>query len=200
MADMQDTGRYISEGFSFYAEKDAALAEDERRKVEYLKARLDYNNAESILRIYKKAIAERIFKSPVGLFFLREMQQYLLRQPDIDAEAVDAIPLYVSFESDFRDQSNPARNRVKPAQNQGQKKSLALRISVIANIGLAAAVIAMFAIALGASQPNILNYERVLTNRYASWEQELTEREQAIRAQELEWNNRMESGAGAGVE
>lgn len=192
MADMQDAGRYISEGFSFYTEKDAALAETERRKVEYLKARLDYNNAESILRIYKKAIAERIFKSPVGLFFLREMQQYLLRQPDIDPEAVDAIPLHVSFEGEFRDQSNPARNRVRPAQNQGPKKSPALRVSVIANIGLAAAVIAMFAIALGAGQPNILNYERVLTDRYASWEQELTEREQAIRERELEWNKGME--------
>lgn len=192
MADMQDAGRYISEGFSFYTEKDAVLAETERRKVEYLKARLDYNNAESILRIYKKAIAERIFKSPVGLFFLREMQQYLLRQPDIDPEAVDAIPLHVSFEGEFREQSNPARNRVRPAQNQGPKKSPALRISVIANIGLAAAVIAMFAIALGAGQSNILNYERVLTDRYASWEQELTEREQAIRERELEWNKGME--------
>lgn len=192
MADMQDAGRYISEGFSFYTEKDAALAETERRKVEYLKARLDYNNAESILRIYKKAIAERIFKSPVGVFFLREMQQYLLRQPDIDPEAVDVIPLHASFEGEFREQSNPARNRVRPAQNQVPKKSPALRISVIANIGLAAAVIAMFAIALGASQPNILNYERVLTDRYASWEQELTEREQAIRERELEWNKGME--------
>lgn len=192
MADMQDAGRYIAEGFSFYTEKDAVLAETERRKVEYLKARLDYNNAESILRIYKKAIAERIFKSPVGLFFLREVQQYLLRQPDIDPEAVDAIPLHVSFEGEFREQSNPARNRVRPAQNQVPKKSPALRISVIANIGLAAAVIAMFAIALGASQPNILNYERVLTDRYASWEQELTEREQAIRERELEWNKGME--------
>lgn len=192
MADMQDTGRYISEGFSFYTEKDAALAETEQRKVEYLKSRLDYNNAESILRIYKKAIAERIFKSPVGLFFLREMQQYLLRQPGIDPVEVDAIPLYVSFEGEFREQSNPARSRVRPAQNSGPKKSPALRISVIANIGLAAAVIAMFAIALGASEPNILNYERVLTDRYASWEQELTEREQAIRERELEWNKGLE--------
>lgn len=192
MADMQDAGRYISEGYSFYTERDAALAEEERRKVEYLKARLDYNNAESILRVYKKAIGERIFKSPVGLFFLREMQQYLMRQPDIDPTAVEAIPLYVSFEGEFREQSNPARNRVKPVQNQGAKKSPALRISVIANIGLAAAVIAMFAIALGARQANILNYERVLTDRYASWEQELTEREQAIREREREWNNKLE--------
>ena len=81
---------------------------------------------------------------------------------------------------------NPARSRVKPEAPKPKKKSIALPISVITNIGLAAAVIAMFAVALNADQPNILNYENVIQNKYAAWEQELTEREQAIRQKELE--------------
>ena len=44
----------------------------------------------------------------------------------------------------------------------------------------------MFAITLNADQPNVLNYEKVLTDRYASWEQDLTEREQVIREKERE--------------
>ncbi|MCM1111720.1 MAG: hypothetical protein NC399_00545 [Muribaculum sp.] len=183
MEDTRDSGRYIAEGYSFQLEEDAALAENEHRKVEYLNARLDYNDPENILRIYKKAIDERIFKSPVGLFFLKSLQRYLINQPNIDADEVAAIPLYITFENEFREKSSPARSRVKPAPQQ-EKKSPALWISVVLNIGLAAALIAMFVIALNASQPNILNYERALTNRYASWEQELTEREQAVRAQE----------------
>lgn len=187
MENMQDAGRYIAEGYSFYTERDAALAENERKKVEYLEARLDYHKPETILRVYKKAVGERIFKSPVGLLFLKKLQQYLLDQPGIDANEVDAIPLYVSFEGEFREQSNPVRNRVRPAAEQEPpKKSYALPISIITNIGLAAAVIAMFYIALKTDQPNILNYERTLTDRYASWEQELTERENAVRVRELE--------------
>ena len=34
--------------------------------------------------------------------------------------------------------------------------------------------------------PNILNYKQVLTNQYASWEQNLTERENRIREKEQE--------------
>lgn len=186
MENMQDAGRYIAEGYSFYTERDAALAVNERKKVQYLEARLDYQKPETILRVYKKAVADRIFKSPVGLLFLKKLQQYLLDQPGIDADDVDAIPLYVSFEGEFREQSNPVRNRVKPAEKEQPKKSFALPISIITNIGLAVAVIAMFYIALKTDQPNILNYERTLTDRYASWEQELTEREHAVRMRELE--------------
>ena len=191
MDNIQDAGRYKAMGYSFLTERDAALAENERRKVAYLEARLDYNNPESILRIYRKAVEDRLFKSPVGIFFLKHLQSYLLEQSDIDSGAVDAIPLYVSFEGEFREQGNPARNRVKPAEpKQSPKKSIALPVSIIMNICLAAAVIAMFAITLNAEQPNILNYEKVLTNRYAAWEQELTERENAVRERELNQNTK----------
>lgn len=186
MTDIQDMGRYKAEGYSFYTEKDAALAENERRKIEYLEARLDYNQPESILRIYKKAIDDRVFKSPVGLLFLKNLQMYLLEEPGINPEDVDAIPLYVSFDGEFREAPNPVRSRVKPAESKQKKKSVALPVSIILNIGLAAAVVAMFAVALNADQPNILNYENAIQNKYATWEQELTERERVVREKELE--------------
>lgn len=56
--------------------------------------------------------------------------------------------------------------------------------SLILNFILAIVVGAMFAIALTSAQPNILNYERALINKYAAWEQELTERENRLREQE----------------
>lgn len=59
-------------------------------------------------------------------------------------------------------------------------------MSILLNIVLMMAVAGMFWIALGAGQPNILNYEEMLLNRYAGWEQELAEREQIIREKERE--------------
>ncbi len=189
MENIQDAGRYNAAGYSFYTKRDAELAVSEQHKVDYLEARIDYDNPESILRIYNKAVEERIFKAPPGLFFLKKLQLYLLNQPDIISDSVKDIPLQVSFEGEFREQSNPAHNRVKPAAKKPeQKKSIALPISVIMNIALVAAVIAMFVITLNADQPNILNYEKALLNRYAAWEQELVEREQAVRQHELELN------------
>ena len=99
---LEDVGRFSAEGYSFYTEKDAALAENEKRKVQYLEARMDYAHPESILRIYNKAIDERIFKSPVGHFFLKSLQDYLAKQPGIAKESIADIPMYVSFAEELR--------------------------------------------------------------------------------------------------
>ena len=184
---MGDISRYSAEGYGFYTEKDAALAENERHKVEYLEARLDYKNPEGILRFYNKVIEERVFKTPVGFYFLMNLQQILKKQTRIAEDSIADFPMYVTFDSEFRDQASPARNRIRVQEKKPEpKRSTLLPISLIINAGLIVAVIAMFAIALKADQPNILNYEKALTNRYSNWEPQLTERENAVRQRERE--------------
>ena len=61
-----------------------------------------------------------------------------------------------------------------------------LFVSIVLNIALTVAVIIMFWIAKNTEQPNILNYEEAITNRYAAWDQQLTEREAAVRQAERE--------------
>lgn len=175
----------IAEGFSFYTEKDAALAVQEQKKVEFLETKMDYNNPESVMKIYSRAIGERIFKTPIGIMYLRHLQMFLMEQEAINPDDVPAIPLYVTFDGEIREQTSPARKRVEPSVKK-KKKSNALPISIILNIALIGAVISMFYITLNSSQPNILNYEKNLVNQYSAWEQELTIREQAVREKELE--------------
>ncbi len=167
----------IVDGFCFHTEQDAELADLERKKIAYLESKMDYANSDSILRIYEKAIQDNIFKTPVGLFYLKHLQEYLLKQDKITRADVEPIPLQQTFGRDA--------GMEKKTVKQG-KKSSALPFSVVLNLLMAAAIVAMFAITLNASQPNILNYEKVITNRYATWEQQLTEREQMIREKERE--------------
>ena len=54
------------------------------------------------------------------------------------------------------------------------------------NIVLALLVGGMFYVAMTGNNPNILNYKNSIVNKYAAWEQELTEREQAVREREKE--------------
>lgn len=183
MSDMDFRRDNVVQGFSFFTEKDALLAVQEQKKIEYLESRVNYHNPASILNIYQKAIKEHIFKTPLGLQYLRHLQEYLQERPEIDNESIPPIPLYKNYDGEFREKTSPARNRVVPAK---KKKSIALPMSIMLNVVLVIAVIAMFAITLTSDQPNVLNYERVIINRYASWEQELTEREQAVREKERE--------------
>ena len=173
-------------GYLFFTEKDAKLASAERKKIEYLEARIDYSRPESILSVYQNAIQERIFRTPVGFQYLKGLRDFLLEQPDITAQNLPDIPLYCTFSGDVREKGQPARNRIKPAKNKTEKNKSGFILSVLLNVLLVLAIAAMFMITLRSDNPNVLNYERVLTDKYASWEQELTERERAVREKELE--------------
>lgn len=172
-------------GYLFYTEADARLARAEEQKIEYLEARIDYTSPESIRYVYEKAIHERVFKTPVGLQYLKRQQEYLKSQPGIEPGDVTDIPLFITFGGEIREYANPARARVAPSAGRDRKK-FGFTISVILNVMLVLAIISMFCISFLSENPNIINYERVLTNKYAAWEQELTEREQAVREKELE--------------
>ena len=173
------------DGYLFLTEKDAQLARAEEQRIAYLEERIDYSSPESIRYIYEKTIHERLFKTPIGLRYLKKLRDFLLSQPEIDPESVMEIPLYVAFDGGLREQTSPARARVTPSRKKDKDKSRFL-LSVALNVMLVIAIIAMFAISFASDQPNIVNYERVITDKYASWEQELTEREQAVREKERE--------------
>ncbi len=173
----------IVSGFAFYSEKDAALAEQERQKIAYLDKRIDRTELESVLAIYKKALEDRVFRTPVGLEYLRELQGELKERQDELGEEIPPIPLWTNF-ADIREKTAPARRRIRPAPKED--KNTTFRLSLIMNIVMIVAIIAMFVITLNSDQPNILNYERNLQDKYATWEQELTQREQTVREKERE--------------
>ena len=170
-------------GFLFGSEADAKLARTEQEKIVYMEKRMQYDHPESVLTIYNRAIENRIFRTPVGFQYLQELLAFL-RENGLEEQA-HSIPLYQVF--DQRTQERPAgvvQRRVQPSRYSQLRASL--RKSVILNILLILLVIAMFVITLTGNNPTILNYEQKLQNKYAGWEQELTERENAVREKERE--------------
>ena len=96
------------------------------------------------------------------------------------------MPMYVTFSHETgEDRENTVvRQRIKPSRkNKTEDK---LRISIMANIILVVLVLAMFIITLKSDNPNILNYKKAIINQYASWEQEISEREKAVKEKERE--------------
>lgn len=181
-----DEKAQIVGGYIFRTEEDARLANAEKQKIKYLEERIDYDSPESINYIYEKAIQDRIFRTPVGMRYLKHLQDFLLEQPGFDSENVAAIPLDITFVGGQKEQEQPARKKPRAGKQDPDRQKYAFIISVISNVLLAIAICAMFAISLKSDQPNIFNYERALRDRYSTWEQELTEREQKVRDRELE--------------
>lgn len=187
---MADNNDFFAEGYHFGSLEDAEQARTEKKKAEYFEEKLNGKNTKNILAVYDKILDERIFETPVGWEYVKQLQQEL-RQLGVPEERIRPIPLYVTFA--HKEQSTMealVRERVKPSRKISPDRKK-LRTSVIVNIFLGVLVVAMFVITLKSDNPNILNYKKAIVNQYAAWEQELMEREKLVRQKEtelgLEW-------------
>lgn len=176
---------FIVGGYHFNSLTDARLAEEEIKKAEYFEERAAGRSTQNLLAVYDKILDEKIFKTPVGWEYLKKMQEEL-RLSGVPEENIRAIPMYSSFYYRTGDEIDAysVKQRIKPAKPK--KEINKFQVSVIINILLLLLVLAMFLVALQSKNPNILNYKQAITNQYAEWDQELTERERVIREKERE--------------
>lgn len=168
----------VVEGFAFTDENMAKQAGKEVEGVRYVKSKTDMSNPKEVHRVYQRLLAQKTFQTPVGYAYLRELQEYLRSNPSIENKDIGPVPVAANLQvNDAMGVAQRLRGRVKTERRK-------FRISLFANLVLALSIIVMFAIALSSDQTTILNYEKRLQDRYAKWEQELTEREQIVREEE----------------
>ena len=108
---------------------------------------------------------------------------------EIDDALIKDIPVTISYR-DIHNQLNQKKDiesDLKVSKNKKTKTFIReYKMSLLVNLVLACVIAIMFWIMLKADTPNMINYENAITNRYASWEQELTERENAVREKEAQ--------------
>ena len=178
---MKNEGRFMVGGFMFGNDEDVKQAKEEEGTIKFLEQKINYDDTNTTLRIYDKAIKERIFKTPIGFEFLRKMQTELIRR-GVPEESIKAVPLYQVFSKEQKEK--PVR--VVKKKEKPDKTRVYLRYSVWINIFLIIVVVGMFVISLMGETPNIVNYRFRIQDEYAAWEQELMEREAEIKERERE--------------
>jgi len=173
----------VVDGYRFSSDEDVKLAKEELQKVNYISEKLSSDDPKSVLLVYNKSIQSGLFTTPIGIDFLKSMQNYLKKQPEIDKSEILDIPMQISYS----DALIIKQNKRYESLNQKEKTyKNQYRFSFMINIVLILMVVAMFVIALKADNPNMLNYKTAIINEYAEWEQSLKERESVIREKEKE--------------
>ncbi len=179
----------IIDGFAFSDDADVSIASAEVEKIQYIASRMSMENPKGVLAVYDKLITGGVFVTPVGYEYLRTLQSYLYKSKDIPDEAVREIPVPISYtralnlRSEERDERLSKQKEMRTLRKTFRNE---YKISLIVNIILIIMVIAMFVITLQAENPNMINYRTAILNQYSEWEQELNERETAIKQKELE--------------
>lgn len=190
----------------------------EQRAVEYLKGQIDYSQPKAVMAIYTQLIEQNIFETRVGLSFLTGLKKYLIDHGMIeeekklkvegraeepsDAKAKPAPKKEEDAEKSAEEEEKPAPKRetkktskqkkttVPPVDNPYRKRFF---YSLFINFVLVIVVILMFVITLTSDNPTIINYKQKIEDEYASWEQDLDNREKALNSWERDLNDRENS-------
>ena len=186
---------FIVDNIVFY-DRDLAMQEEkEWKKVKLLQEKLDEKNIANVAVMYQKAVEGNIFQTPVGMAYLLRLRELLQKNgyDELTAEKQIACPLQKIQEK----QDDPLEEKLqkrdaiwKSRLDMQQEKEAGLRqrcknLKKII-IMLVVLVIALFAISLTGKNPTIINYRSKIVNQYASWEQDLKEREAVVREKEAQ--------------
>lgn len=178
---MKNEEQFVVDGYLYGNEEDVKLAKEEKKTAAYLEARINYDDLQTTLKIYNKAIEDKIFKSPTGMEFLKKMRNEMLKR-GMPEEKIRAIPMYKVFSKE--EENKTVRIFQVKQSNDGTKEML--RVSLWANIAFVLIIIGMFIISLIGENVTIINYRHKIENEYSVWQQELEEREAIVRQKEAE--------------
>ena len=189
MSEFEGVEAYRVGKYQFELREDYEIALQEKRGVDYLHAQLDYNDLNKVVTTYNELISKRIFYTPVGIEYINKLRNLIL---SAGVEPAKVLPLYVP--SGRKKDSNRVEKYIS-RKYKDQVKDLDTSVkklkSANAFLGMAVAflivvIVAMFIITAKSDNPNVLNYERVLQDKYASWAEDLAEKEEELRNWERE--------------
>ncbi len=184
-----NSDKCVVDGYEFLNSEDGGIAREEVQRIRYISSKLDENNSAAVLSVYNKMVSSNTFMTPVGIEYLRSLQKYLYSRAEIEDALIKDIPVTISYR-DIHNQLNQKKDIESDLKVSKKRKTKTFireyKMSLLVNLVLACVIAIMFWIMLKADTPNMINYENAITNRYASWEQELTERENAVREREAQ--------------
>ena len=192
MAEEKENGKFMVGDYEFATKEEAQLAKDELNAIKYLSQKTNSKDPKQVYSLYNKIIERKLFSTHVGMNYLKNLQTFLYKSDEIPNDKIQPIPINAEtqgeinirrerseFKSELRDMS------VKVAKY----KNNFTRVMII-NVVLIIIIIAMFVILNTSSNPNIINYEVNIQNKYSQWQEQLQSQEESLNARENALNNR----------
>ena len=186
---------FVVSGYVFDDEETAKKAEKEIAGVAYIKNKLDMQDPEAVLSVYNRVVKDKMFSTPVGYEYLTELVAFLEQSDSIAKDRILPIgfePKIVREDSKEEPSKEILKKEEKNKEAAGGDRIDRLRgglvTSLIVNVILALAIVAMFILVSKSDVPTIIDYENKLIDRYEEWQKSLEEREAIIRDYEEKYN------------
>lgn len=192
MTEEKDKRKFMVGGYEFTSKEDAQIAKDELNAIKYVSSKTNSKDPRQVYSLYNKIIERKLFSTQIGMNYLKSLQTFLYKSSEIPNDKIQPIPINI----DTQDEINIRRER---NEFKSELRDLSIKVAryknnftrvMIINVILVIIIVAMFIILNTSSNPNIINYEVNLQNKYAQWQEQLQSQEQSLNARENELNNR----------
>lgn len=185
--------KYIVDGYAFSTEEEAEEAKNEVNGIEYLKSRSNFNKIENILAVYNKVLEKKLFKTPIGYNFLKELQSALYASEAIEDTQILPIPvLQTSSKVVIKQKLPKTPKRLDLSEKEVRYKNW-FHNMIIFSFFLIVLIVLIVLITNNSSNTNILNYKARIDREFeekedtlVKWSDELAEKESSLN--ELEKN------------
>lgn len=179
--------KYIVDGYQFTNQKDYDDAKNEKKGIKYLTAQIDWNDSNRVRQLYCDLCEQKIFRTPIGIDFMKKMRANLTKSAEGDKHLPYVCVPSVNaeeYEKAVKIETKKREDSIKEMNRANSKLRGKLKTAVFLNILLIVVIIFMFILANTSSNPNIINYERKIQDKYAKWAEELKDKENELRARE----------------
>lgn len=192
MDEGKDKGRFMVGGYEFVSKEDAQIARDELNAIKYVSAKTNSKDPKQVYSLYNKIIERKLFSTQIGMNYLKSLQTFLYKSDEIPNDKIQPIPINVEAQEEI----NLRRERI---EFKSELRDLSIKAAryknnftrvMIVNAVLVIIIIAMFFILNTSSNPNIINYEVNIQNKYSQWQEQLQSQEESLKARENALNNR----------
>ena len=172
--------KFTFQGHTFDNEKQMIAAKKEAEAIEYLRSKTDFSNMNTLMKLYNRILDKDMMETVVGIEFLTEIRTILVNSGLFKEEQLRPVPLLPEVKKLKKRNEIEKRSRERTLLERSERQNTILKVVCFSLVTL---VIGMFAIVLtGTHSPLAIVYEEQILNKYASWAQELQEKEEFLRA------------------
>lgn len=168
---MEDGKREI-DGYEFLNKRDYAKAEKEKTVVEQMKSGVNWKNPSVAFKLYNKILDKNSFSTIIGMEFLRELREIIVKSGISTQEDLRSIPV--------------KKQEIKVDEYQAlyEQTKVSSRIRTVIIAFLVLIIAGMLAVSYFTPYNVFSNYEEKIKDQYSAWEQELDEREAELEERE----------------
>lgn len=184
----QEEKQYTVGGYTFTDKKAADAAKEEFQAINKMSSKINTKDARQVYALYNSIIDKKLFSTMVGLNYLKELQQFLYICKEIPNNRIRPIPINNDVQSVLEGKREIIENQseIRILKRERNMYKSRFTTSVIINLALVVVIIAMIIITLTSKNPNIINYETKLQDKYSAWQEQLQSEEASLKAREVQ--------------